>query len=340
MISWLTNYEKLRGVDSLKYSLNIQPFDDFWINCWVNGVFSIVNSIEPSFYKAVCMNDYYYKMLTNHRDKTFVHPSVEYYKERYEAYGALPDSCVESLFFKDEDNFLSEVKERLLINQVVLVMVDLFNWIPKSFTYHRYHWHHYSMVTGFDEEKRVFYVFEDDLDGFNMHEVTEDTFIDAFKNSAYYLYPSADFSPAKVINIPDKISPYKIDLQLIIKNAVRLKNEISDIDVSKLWNMGEDSALESYIDFALPGINIISNRHKANGTLFKLLGTESMVDSELSEQFVYLAREIEEGWEKFKKLLGKSQLKKQIDIVKIQGICGELFKKELNMWDFFTQVIK
>lgn len=43
--------------------LDLQPFGEFWINCWFNNNYSILTSIDKKYIDAAYMNTYKYRIV-------------------------------------------------------------------------------------------------------------------------------------------------------------------------------------------------------------------------------------------------------------------------------------
>ena len=156
----------------MNIDLGIKPFSDFWINCIFNVQMSILNTLEPSYKYAAYLNDYRYSIFETLADNDVVtwFLGINYVEEVVPKY---IDKCFtnENLSLQNDPCCLEKIKNYVRQKKYVAVGVDLFYLIPQSFFWGKYHWRHYSLLNGFDDEKKVFYVFDEDLSGYTCCEV-------------------------------------------------------------------------------------------------------------------------------------------------------------------------
>ena len=260
----------------MKHCLNFRLFNEFWINCDFNLKMSILSTINPDFKKAAYINDYKYRILDFTTSEgtqgkyLMLDPYIELNKlflNRYITYQP----------FDLEKDYVTQIKKLILQNKTALIGVDLFYWIPKSVCWQKHHWEHHSFLNGFDDEKKIFYVFDDDLNGYDMHEIPEQRLITAVTNSS--LLPKAYF-----MSIADDIKPFYFQLDDLLIHAKKIKTNIQSIDVKSLWILRNEDVKEGHmLDLFAMFIFQISNRYYGNVMLFKKLYDLGILnDKELS----------------------------------------------------------
>jgi hypothetical protein len=128
--------------------------------------------------------------------------------------------------FKDMNNIMEEIKELIISNKPIQLYIDLYNWIPENIAWQKHHWNHFSLIIGFDDDKKVFYAIDDDAKGcIDIREIPEERLINSFKGTGYFVdyggyhTKPAIKSPCKIVNYSDYIKPYKIEIEHIAANA-------------------------------------------------------------------------------------------------------------------------
>jgi hypothetical protein len=168
----------------MKRSLNFKPFNTFWLNCVYNMLFSMLISLEPSYYSAALLNDYSYLVIDQGTPTGTKYNHLELWPivKHFERYRSMLFGDYEPLNFESGDNYFDILKGLIEEKKLILLGVDLFYWIPYSVTWNRHHWIHYSFINGIDDEKRVVYAFDENVSGYNEFEIPEDRLIKAISN--------------------------------------------------------------------------------------------------------------------------------------------------------------
>ncbi len=320
--------------------LGLKPFNDYWITCYYNKILTILTSIEPSYKISPYLNDYHYDVQLwgtagpDENSTLFNHLCLQpmrMFREQY-LQGIF---TYQPLHFRDEENCLEILKTLILQKEIIQVGVDLFYWLPNSMSFGVNHWHHTAVIDGFDDEKKVFYAFDEDNSGYDAHEIPEERFLSAIKNCN--LDPHGD-----ILKIASPIRPYILSINDVVSNAKRLVEELSTMKTDPFWLLAdEDFDKSRRRDVIAIHLYQISNRHKANGILFRLKLNE-YCDSELINQLVQRSGKLQNGW-----LIVRSQLlivyKLKTDrsrkIADVNDACKRLFSEEIEMWDTLIENI-
>lgn len=314
-------------------SLDIQPFKDFWINCMFNMLYSVLISVEPSYRFAAYLNNYSYNIS---EIETPFKTKVNYLlldplKNFYEKHGTNLLFESQPITFKDNPNFTTYLKELIKQGKIVLVGVDLFYWIPRSICWKRYHWEHYSMINGFDDDKKVFYVFDENILGYDQYEIPEERFCVAVKNSP--------LEPHGFIYNTKCIKPFKLSLNEVAFYAERLMNELTITNSKPLWQLSDADYTAGHMqDLFSMYIFQIVNRHKANQLLFRTLQTQEIIpDSTITHNLIQYCQNLQSGWNQTKAKFMWTYVSKdkQSDIKAINEQCKALLGKEHEMWNSF-----
>ena len=333
--------------------LNYQPFSYFWLNCQLNNVFSVLVSVEPSYRFAAFLNDYSYNInklpIGNHSTVRFLDlnykdglkkyiQDVLIYKKDILSNQDSPWSkvvSIEKYYFKSPDRFLEEIQDLLKNGQSISVGVNLYYWVMGSIAYEKYHYNHYSLITGYNEEKHEYHTFDDDLFGYKLHMIPEERLCTAFSKS------DLKEPPAFLINVFDNVRPYKLTINDVLNCADTIRKNIASIDIDNLWDV---DALEKdfceAIDNCVINANRVVNRHIGNKFLFESLYTLGIVkDKNSIDKYMKIEDELIEGWIEVKNVIAmcKYSGKNILSIEKIDGLDKKLLRKEINIW---TQVLE
>ncbi len=322
----------------VKKIINIQPFNEYWMDCHYNSVFTIASYFERSYHTAAYTNCY------------------SYYKQAYSAFPSLRlidvlynnDFSVNNKMriykeeaFRDREyrNISGIIKNILLENKILRLYVNLFHWIPNDIVWKKYNWSHYSLIIGFDESKKEFYALDYDLNSYGINAIPEDRLNTAFYSSQYFTKDINNgmgvYSPLFIVSPNDYIPEYSIDIQKIKSNANRLTNHLQDFSVSDVWNIPQECKQSEAIDVIVLGINKVCNRQIGNVMLIKNLYKNNYIDSNVFKVLVDQFETLKLLWERNKILFMKSRYY-QIDnekILKTKLSCEILFKKEANIWN-------
>lgn len=315
----------------MNFSLGIKPFNDFWLSCGYNILFSILSAAESSYRLAALMNDYSYEASEDETptgtkySRILLNPMVSF-QEKY----LLDIASPQELNFKNEKNYIELLKDLIKKNEIIIAGVDLFYWIPNSMCWNKYHWEHYSLINGFDEEKNVFYVLDADDIGFNEFEIPTDRFLTAIQHSP--LEPHG-----YIYKIKNNIEQFKLDMNEVADNARRLKNNLEAIKHMSMYGLRDvDFEAGHMCDLNAMQIYQVVNRQIANQLLFRAI-QEELHNYEFFDNLIKCCQELQEGWKLVKNILVKAYIKKDRKsiLAEIDERLKFLLNKEYEMWDTF-----
>jgi hypothetical protein len=307
----------------MKYILEVEPYSSFWGNCITNMFLTILLKKDPSYEPLIYLNGYEYS------SKNMFH--LDYTAEYYD-YFKNNLFVFELCHFTDKNNFLNEFKEILLSNPYVTLNVDLFYWNSEGAYYNKVHRSHFSFVIGFDDEERVFYVLEEDVNlNYGVRKISFDNAVQAVKSERKNT--PEDY---RIIRYKYRILyPYKLDIRQIIANAENLVN-ILDSFIEKQIIIDSTVLLNdvSNVDFYRNEYGKIAYRLKGNILLFEKLASSEMLDKQLSEQLILSVTDISNKWKLVQNIFYKYCITGRIsEIYKVNKRILDLFVKEKELWN-------
>lgn len=320
----------------MELKLDYTPFKTFWINCAYNTLFSLLTSFESSYKYAALLNDYSYlinEMQTPNETK-YISLAVKPIAKYYDLYHNMLYSEQKPFNFNHGDNYFDILKELIQENKIILIGVDLFYWVPNSVCWNKHHWDHYSFINGFNDEKRVLYVFDDNFNGFDEFEVPEERLIKAIKH--YPKKPSG-----YICKISKNIERFELSIHEVKDNARRLIYEISKKLTVTFWDLHEKDFIEGHMcDLICTQIFQIVNRHIANQMLIQEFD-DRISNPAYGNLLLKYCKELQDGWTIVKNKLVKiylSEYKKSL-ISDLNEKCRYLLLKEIDMWNMFLKYV-
>ncbi|WP_242656407.1 hypothetical protein [Ruminiclostridium hungatei] len=234
----------------------------------------------------------------------------------------------QAISLKNHSAQIDFLRSLVLKKELVMVGVDLFYWIQDSICWNRNHWEHYSLINGYDDEKKVFYVLDENNNGYDEFEVPEERFLVAVQNSP--LEPHG-----YVKKITRNIGRFKLSLKEVMHNAERLKSEIEAIGHSPLWQLSDADFQGGHMcDLISMYIFQIINRHKANAFLFNEIRAQ-LQNSQIVDSLIQYSQDIQEGWTLIKNILVRTYFmdEHEASILEINKRYIYLMNKEYEMWN-------
>lgn len=308
--------------------INLQPFNEFWIDCVFNSSFSVLTSISKSYMDASLVNCYSYYVqnveapLGNKLNCIRLNNSDS--KQESQIASAISTTPIE---FRNKPK-IKETIINLLMEGILLVGVDLYDWVPNSICWHRYHWEHYSLIKEYNAFKDVFIVLDESLQGFGMHEIPSERFeISVLKSSL----PVDGFSIAYNEDIDD----YAISHDEILDNANRLMSELSEIK-DELWKFTEKNIEAGYMfDLFSMYAHQIANRQIANIKLINRLTELALLDSLKSIEIIKQFHDLKNGWTMIKNkfIKGNISVPRILDYKNLNTLAHNLILKEIDTWE-------
>jgi len=316
----------------MKLSMERKPFNEFWMNCMLNQAFSIAVSEEPSYKDAAYLNIYRYYPWEAATDKDFRYPTIDtlYYLDNPAKFPlSQVIRYIEPGHFRSKDTVLEEIKDMLKGGRNMSLNVDLYDWLPGSMAWKKFHWYHYSLFNGYDEERGTFYVIDDTLAGYEEHEVPSERLLKAYGNAEYNVNPNYMGPAYYVYNLQDRIQPYELKLSEVVDNAERLVKELGAFSIEGMWNVDSDpEKKQAHLTYGLVGVNIICNRHIANTSLLRSLKEKGLINEPLHRSLSGQLDEVRGGWDLLKDRFVTGDFERARELEFASG----LFAKEKAFW--------
>ncbi len=316
----------------------IQPFNEYWINCLLNMVFSVITSAEPSYMAATYLNDYDYEVgvwetepsETNTEGNRTIHNhlilnQMQDFLEKY-IHGKF---SYQPISFRDDEHCLDIIKGHVRQKEFVLVGVDVFYWVPGSFGYGQNHWNHHSFINGYDDEKKVFYIFDEDINGYVEQEIPEERFLLALNKAIIEPH-------GFIIKPPEHIPPFTFSINDVVKNAEKLINQISTMQIGPFWILTDNdfnTGIQQGVIIVL--IYQVMHRHYANELLFRVV-LNKYCDTDTISSLVRISKELQNGWSTVKSQMlkvYKSETDRRKILDDVNELVKHLFLKEVEMWN-------
>ncbi len=303
--------------------LNIQPFNDFWINCHFAMLYSIMLSKLDCDKDIVYCNNYVYVMAeyTNEKGYTYntIHTNMLIKELEEKVY-----VNQEAYWWHDNPNLIEDIKKRIDQNKIVRLSVDMFYWIEDSLLYHKFHSNHNAIITGYDEQLKIMYTLDAGHDGYLEHEVSYEHLINAAKHGAEY--------PSLVSDIGTEAYELKIVYEDVIENAKRICKSIDEVcgKFDMVWNLKDADKYDMMNASSNIRINLLgfSYRNHANGLLMKsIFGSAA---GKYTQQF----ENIFDNYDRMKNVISM-ETKRNCNLQTFEKIKMKLFemlKKEREVW--------
>lgn len=302
--------------------LGIEPFREFWVDCFSTLINSIVCSKTDIPKEFVYDNNYVYTMSRIDFPQNKVLWTIAVQAENSSIVQEL-FSKVEYTDFVHKDDLVSELHNLLDQKKIIFLGVDLFYWVSDNFNWHRNHFNHFSLINGYDEKKKIFYILETGATGYMEYEISEEELVLAARGFL------GEASMVAQINQKIKMDAYTSEEMIInAKKVIASINEILKgkkqiLDCSILKNEEYWKVLD-HIQTHLYGIE---SRQKANSLLIK-----RMLDSN-GGKFFDAFSELEGGYSLMKNRVLKANIdKKHIDIEEVKNKFFVLLMQEKQIW--------
>lgn len=138
----------------------IKPFDEFWYNCYINNIISILRSQNNSYHNLMYINDYQYSIHTfeNNADAYF---AIDFLTSKRTA-GYLNNLSMKERYYKNKKIFMEEINDKVMAGMLIAPKVDLFFWNKTGIGYKTWKSYHYSLLIGFNSSNSEYQALEDD----------------------------------------------------------------------------------------------------------------------------------------------------------------------------------
>lgn len=321
----------------MKYMTNIQPFNDYFCNCYINAIVSILSYYDESYKVAAYMNSY--------------KPVFGWYNDQYFPYVGENDNfklSFEKWFemgkfdFQKENNDLEVVKKAIREKKYIFVYVDLYHWDKTGSIYGIEHLPHPSLIVGYDDVKNIFYALEDDLScsvHYYVHEYTSEQFKEAIASNREYCKSMNDCE-YKILTLNHKIEPFALSIDEVKENAKVLIDTMQGERFTSFSVHNDDLVNANIIDEYIRVHTRYTNRSIANKFLFQELNKRNYITNEQREELCNDCDRILYEIDNVKMMLFKGKVTKQYvtpGAVEEKWKCG--FKVEVDMWKRFLKYL-
>ncbi|WP_024833602.1 hypothetical protein [Ruminiclostridium josui] len=316
----------------MRYIKDLQPYNKFWGNCIVNMFLSILTKVDVSYEPLAYLNYYEYSY---YPDNVF---HLDYTQEYYDFF-ANNIFKYESFNFKNKENFIQEFKAVLMNNLYATLNVDLYYWNSTGYYFNKIHTSHFAFVTGFDEEKDVFYAFEDDVNLFyNIRAISTNEVIQAFHSPLKQIKSDYRILTFKTDSIPS----YEIDINQFTKCTEQLIYNLDMLierhEVVNKTMIIEDASKIYHYNYEF---SKISNRLKGNKLLLCYLKDKGLLDERLTEELSEVIDESCITWKNIQGIYLKHCLRKNFaELNRIEDKIADAFMTEKEVWEKVIENIK
>lgn len=232
----------------------------------------------------------------------------------------------EAFSFTEIDEFLKEIEDLLNEKYILFIGVDLYDLIPRSPLYHKIHRNHYAMTYGYQPESQTFKIMDEGPLGYGCQFINKEQFKNAINNSTLE-------TKCYTYKMYTKLPKYKTSKENIIKNAKRLYNEISKIDLNS------NIMKSSYKDINVESINRIAHRQRANELMIKELINIGLLHENTPGLLQQKANKIYKNWFVIRNEIIKSSItKKNFCISSIKDAVECQINDELMLWKMFVDI--
>ena len=308
--------------------INIKPFRKFWADCSLNDVLSIITSKDNSYLPYAYMNGYHYE---SSGETCWWQSSIMDYNEDYlkEVDDYILFNDINQSITKESMHY--ELKKLINSKRLIYVTVDVYYWLNNRVDYHVKHYNHYMLLTGYDDEKLVYYFLCDTNQGYDEYEVSfkilEDSVI--LEDGTLCL---------KELIINENIPQYSFSLNQSIFFAEQLYLNTSYLTYSK---PSKGIAYKDDLTYHIMNITKRQERQKANIELFKYLLKCNYIDNLNSNIMVKKANIVYNDLAFIKNIFIYHYLKKNPNINDdlINKKISIAFQDEALMWEFFLSTV-
>lgn len=317
----------------------LEPYKEYWMNCHLNALLSIITSVNKTYRVAPLMNNYKYKIEPYELGITNVVPyKLSFEKDIYVEYGKYFEkfsNILDKDFFKihvkynTKESVLHYIKQNIQFNNYFLLSVGLNKWINPLMSFADDGLAHYTLIEGYNSKDKTFSVIDDDDNGYGKKIVPEDLLFKA-------LIFSEEAPTLISFNLNVEIKDFKLNLKEINKNAIQLITQLDAIDTSGFFGACHNELntpfYREYLAYSIGGVTSIRDRQYANILLLKHLNSYKEIDL---TNVIILVEEIYSKWKKFRDLLFKDYFRDQPKVTKdiSKEFFDEVFKLERQMWE-------
>lgn len=308
--------------------LGIIPFRDFWIDCYSTAIYSILLSYFSTDKCIVYNNNYVYKL------------SNAVYSDDCIFWSIAPEVLiipieknifvnVEWIDLSSKNNIIECIKEYCNQEKILLLGVDLYEWVSDNFHWHRNHINHHALINGYDEVKEKIFVLETGEHGYMEYELSYsevEKAVLSFSGTASGIFDINKSNPKIRCSYND-----------IIENSINIIESIDNILAGDIKPFNFYDLESEQIRFALDHIQThlysIESRQKANCLLIK----SSFILKEDLNPFINGFARLQTEYSKFKNSVLKLNSCDKTDniLAQYQSWILNLLSQERSLWEHF-----
>lgn len=302
-----------------KYN-KIEPFNDFWIDCYSTAIFSILQSNHNIDKRYFYNNNYKYEFTKNVRTgmgRVYITMQLEELISKLLINKEIHD-------FTKDDDIIENLKYFIDKEKVIFLGIDMYYGVPDTSQWHKHHIHHNILVEGYDDEKECVYILETGEQGYKEYEMS---YCDISLAAQEFTCFTRD---TEIFEINSKEETYMYDNKELKSNALEIVQSIDCIleHISEIWHIHEEKVL-SMKDEIEAHLRAIRNRQGVNANLFKVLYGEVKANYYI-EEFSFLENEYDKLRNTIVQLCLNNEYFENENSVK--EVFGNLLRKEKKIW--------
>lgn len=314
----------------MKKMLPMKQFDDVFIDCFTNAIVSIMSTYDES-YKAIAYQNCY-RLDFGNEDK-FIFPYI--WRTR-----SVMDYIRGNIKFRtnskeERDSSIEKVKEAITQGYYFFQLVDLYYWDRTGVIKGSMHMFHPSLIIGFDDEKKVVYALEDDINfkfTYVIQEYTYEEFYEATKEKQDLEHPVFDFDYA-VLKVVEPVKKYELDVEEIKENTKILYEDYDGPEYKRFFRSSEHLQDPEMFSEHMRVYARYVHRTHANALLFKQLHQMNILSQEQMEELMAIAEHVGKMLNENKLNFYKRNLKGSVvEPSQIEEIWRNAFAMEHEMW--------
>lgn len=306
----------------MKKEVSFKIFSDFWINCYANDSLSYLISIEPSYRKVALMNwyNYFYTGSTCWWRTLILSYNTDFYTN-IDKINYMP-------IYISKDDYINDIKNYINENRVIRVKFDLYYLIPSSINWHKNHYKHHVLISGYDDERKSFYCFSDNFKGYQEIEIPYDRF-----NQSILI---EELDTAHEMVLSKDLKPFSYSIDQIKYNSDRIKYNISQLSYSNYWNCDDiETTNNRFIE-----ITQFTDRQKANIFLFRDLYLDNILSDKIMNKLNNYTEQLYNKWENIKNIIIKAHFNSYLpDYCKLNDLAWDALLLEYEMWGIITRYL-
>lgn len=221
---------------------------------------------------------------------------------------------------KGKQNYLDQIRYLIGQQRYINITVDGYYWIPNSFNWQTNHFAHKSLISGYDDEKQILYVFEDDFNGYNEFEVPYKRLHTAITSNDTYEY----FEYV----LPKTVPQFKLCLDELVESAKIIVHSISALSFQDFYY----ACCNINQTYFASWLKRTESRYQSNVALFELLKKKHMLPTSYTDVLIDSAKKLLSDWSKFKTLFMIALRKNKLDFQVINQHGYKCFAAERALW--------